>query len=90
MSAYSDGPVWNAFGLTYASYAVFPRRALQSMPEEWQQRFVDLINEAHETLEDGALSGDYNVVYRLNGKIAKDPMRQYRHAVPVAHKDKIT
>lgn len=80
---YYDGPVWEAFGLTYAAYAVFPRRCLQSMPHEWQERFVALVNEMHESLPEGALSGDYTVTMRVGGRIAKDPMRDYRHAGPL-------
>lgn len=80
---YSDGPVWQAFGLTYAAYAVFPRRCLQSMPREWQERFVALVNEMHEALPEGALSGDYTVTMRVGGRIAKDPMRDYRHTGPI-------
>lgn len=87
MSDYYNGPIWDSFGLSYASYAVFPRRALQSMPADWQQKFVDLINEAHEALEDGVFSGDYTVLLRVNGRIAKDPMQQYRHAGPVGVKE---
>jgi hypothetical protein len=33
------------FGLTYASYLVLPRVLLQSMPDEWQSRFVKLVEE---------------------------------------------
>lgn len=80
---YNDGPVWAAFGLTYAAYAVFPRRALQSMPAEWQERFVALVNEMHEALPDDALAGDYTVTMRVDGRIAKDPMRDYRHTGPL-------
>lgn len=80
---YWDGPVWKAFGLTYAAYAVFPRRALQSMPAEWQEKFVALIDEAHASLPEGALHGDYTVTYRIDGAFAKDPMRDYRHAGPL-------
>lgn len=37
------------FGLTYASYFVAPRMALQAMPEDWQRRFVDLMTEFEAT-----------------------------------------
>lgn len=33
------------FGLTYANYLVIPRSVLQSMPDEWQQRFVGCLEE---------------------------------------------
>lgn len=80
---YSDGPIWNAFGLTRASYAVFPRRSLQSMPAKWQQRFVDLIVEMHAALPDEALDGEYSVNLRSsNGRFEKDWRANYRHEKP--------
>ncbi len=40
-----DGPIHDAFELSYASYLVMPRVLLQHMPLEWQQQFVDLCEE---------------------------------------------
>lgn len=84
LSAYYHGPVWDAFGLTRANYYVVPRRALQSMPLEWQERFVTLVNEMHATLPSDALDGDYAVNIRVGGKFGKDPMADYRHTGPIA------
>jgi len=36
------------FGLSYAQYLVIPRTVLQSMPEEWQDKFVLLLEELNE------------------------------------------
>lgn len=33
------------FGLTYANYLVLNRSLLQSMPEEWQHKFVEMLGE---------------------------------------------
>jgi hypothetical protein len=33
------------FGLSYANYLVVPRTLLQSMPDEWQYKFVELLHE---------------------------------------------
>ena len=33
------------FELTYAQYLAIPRSVLQSMPEEWQHKFVELLDE---------------------------------------------
>lgn len=33
------------FSLSYANYLVVPRSVLQSMPDEWQARFVGCLNE---------------------------------------------
>lgn len=81
---YYQGPVWEAFGLTRAAYAVFPRRALQSMPSAWQQRFVDLINEMHDTLDGEATDANWSVNLRVGGRFAKDWRADYRHTGPVA------
>ena len=86
MNNYYDGPVWNAFGLTYATYAVFPRRALQSMPVDWQEKFVALVNEMHASLPDGTFDADYSVQTKRGGKFARDPLREYRHAGPLEYK----
>lgn len=38
-------PIHEYFALSYASYLVLPRSILQSMPVEWQQKFVGLLGE---------------------------------------------
>lgn len=86
MSDYYDGPIWKAFGLTRASYAVWPRRVLQSMPVEWQRRFVELAGELNETFPDYQ-SADYTVLTKSKGKFIKDPMREYRHTGPLPKVD---
>lgn len=53
MSAGTDAPepvveveaIHGWFELTYANYLVLPRSVLQSMPDEWQARFVGLLRE---------------------------------------------
>lgn len=80
---YYHGPVWHAFGLTRASYAVFPRRALQSMPSEWQQRFVALVDEMHAALDSGAIDANWSVNLRIDGRFASDWRADYRHAGPL-------
>jgi len=81
---YSDGPVWHWFGLGYSSYAVLPRRAICSMPLDWQHRFVALMNEAHDLLPPEAHADEYFVRARSGGKFASDPNVPYRHAQPWA------
>ena len=76
---YFNGPVWNKFGLTYASYFVMQRAAMCSMPVEWQERFVKLIEEAEELLPEGTLDGDYWVRLRKGNKFVADPLSDYRH-----------
>lgn len=50
------------FGLSYANYLVLPRTLLQSMPETWQHRFVDLVNELHDAFEDVKQAPTYQVL----------------------------
>jgi hypothetical protein len=48
----SHGPGHEAlhlwFNLTYAAYLVLPRTFLQSMPDSWQGRLAQLLNEMNE------------------------------------------
>lgn len=83
---YYHGPVWSAFGLTRSAYLVVPRRTLQSMPMEWQQRFVALMDEAHAHLPANAFPS-YTVQRQERGKFQTDPLRHYRHTGPIAPKD---
>lgn len=80
-SSYSYGPAWHAFGLSHAAYHVVPRRTLQSMPVEWQARFVALMGEARQVLPDEAFP-EYQVIRIEGGKYGSDPNRRYRHAAP--------
>ena len=66
-------------GLSYASYLVFPRTLLQSMPKDWQQRFTDLCEEYEEVMEDHLPKHDYLVKARdSKGKFIKDPLGNYQ------------
>jgi hypothetical protein len=66
------------FGLTYASYLTLPRSVLQSMPDEWQERFVAMLRELDEAY--GHLDWPaYRVsaVDRSTGKFIRDPIPPY-------------
>lgn len=41
----TSGPIHGWFSLTYANFLVVPRAVLQSMPVEWQEQFVGLLEE---------------------------------------------
>ncbi len=45
MSRPTSNLVHGFFGLSYSNYLVLHRSLLQSMPDDWQVRFVDCINE---------------------------------------------
>jgi len=73
-----QGAVHGWFGLTYSSYFVIPRVALDAMPLDWQQRFVDLMNEADEM--GLKIPDDYTVQRRdKRGRFINDPWSNYRH-----------
>jgi len=58
----SKEPIHNYFGLSYANYLVLPRSVLQSMPEDWQERFVCLLGQIPEVIaEDFEPEGGYDV-----------------------------
>lgn len=44
----SEEPIHAWFELSYAQYLTIPRSALQSMPIEWQHRFVECLMELDE------------------------------------------
>lgn len=49
------------FGLTYAQYLTVPRSVLQSMPQEWQEKLVSLLNELDDTIDWYPQQGQYRV-----------------------------
>lgn len=69
------------FGLSYASYLVIPRVVLQSMPKEWQDRFVKLMREVTDTLNaEWEPDGGYRVTALDGaGHFTKDPYANYEH-----------
>ena len=38
-------PIHDWFGLSYCSYLTIPRSVLQSMPVDWQEQFVGLLQQ---------------------------------------------
>ncbi|WP_262071935.1 hypothetical protein [Stenotrophomonas sp. Marseille-Q5258] len=84
LNPYCDGPIWQAFGLGRAGYLVVPRRTLQSMPLEWQQKFVALMDEAQALLPGDAFP-EYVVQRRERGRFVADVLREYRHTGPIPH-----
>lgn len=55
-----QAPIHGWFGLSYSSYFVIPRLALQELPVEWQERFIALIDEAFEV--HGMMTPNYHVL----------------------------
>ncbi|WP_372011432.1 hypothetical protein NBRC13296_12805 [Paenibacillus chitinolyticus] len=70
------------FGLSYANYLVLPRTVLQSMPMEWQIKFVELLEEVDDTNWRTELMPknwmDFLVKVRdKNGRFISDPLDNY-------------
>lgn len=67
------------FELSYASYLVLPRSVLQSTPNKWQEKFVELLNELGEMFERIPTKGTYAVNLRddTTGRFIKDPLCDY-------------
>lgn len=67
-------PVHAWFGLTYSAYFVLPRSALQSMPKEWQSRFIRMIKEVDDAFGHLASGQPYRVGLVGGGT---DPLKDY-------------
>lgn len=65
------------FGLTYSNYLVLPRTMLQSMPTEWQRRFVACLEELDAAAGDILGPDGYWVRAQRDGKFIADPVPQY-------------
>ena len=66
------------FGLTYSNYLVLPRSLLQSMPDEWQTKFVELLEEAQDHFGPDA-DDNYTVQLRdQKGRFVEDPLADYQ------------
>lgn len=77
-------PVHRQFGLTYASWLVWPRVLMQAMPLLWQQKFCKLSEELNDKFPDWTPEdGKFQVGLRVDGKMAKLPpaLCNYRHPV---------
>lgn len=79
------------FSLSYASYLVLNRSLLQSMPIEWQWRFVGCLTEMEEHFGEAMWGPTYKVqAVDDDGKRIPDPIPHYnrgRTFIPPARKD---
>ena len=72
-----DEPVHYWFELSYAQYLTIPRSVLQSMPVEWQQRFVKCLEDLDEAIDWRPPEGQYMVKLKVGGKTVNDPLMDY-------------
>ena len=85
----TDRLIHDWFELSYAQYLTVPRSVLQSMPEDWQAKFVALLDEMDDKMDWRPKRGHYWVSLRGNGgrfvSIQNDPLIDYdrgRRLVP--------
>jgi hypothetical protein len=78
------------FELTYAQYLTIPRSVLQSMNQEWQEKFVALLNELDATIDWRPSEGRYWVQLKdAKGKYVADPLQDYeRGRRQIAHRER--
>ena len=84
--------VW--FELSYSNYLVLARSLLQSMPDNWQIKFVKLLEELDESFDlPPEYTGNYWVRMRDGNKFVADPFRDYqrgRRVIPLKPKETTT
>jgi hypothetical protein len=67
--------------LSYANYLVLPRTILQSMPMEWQHRFVELLWECQSACDQAGIeTPEYRVHLVRNGRYVRETLPHYRRA----------
>lgn len=57
----TNGPIHTWFSLSYTNYLVLHRTLMQSMPDEWQTKFVGLLDELESAFEHVPQAEAYDV-----------------------------
>lgn len=76
----SPEPIHDWFELTYAQYLTIPRSALQTMPGEWQARFVQCLEELDEAIDWRPECSDRYYCFLKDGRTGRfknDPLADY-------------
>ncbi len=80
------------FELTYAQYLTIPRSVLQSMPDDWQARFVKCLQELDDAIDWRPETGRYWVKLKDDrGRYVSDPFQDYergRRTIPLKDHNK--
>ncbi len=75
------------FGLSYASFLVMPRVAMQAMPHDWQEKMAELLHEYDESINTSAFGvhSCFVTAKDSDNKFMKMPkqLTNYRH--PTEH-----
>lgn len=78
----SNNPLWNWFGLSYASWLTLPRVLMHEMPTDWQRKMAELLHEWDDTWDYGKMEGIPYVSFKDEaGKYMHIPfwLKNYRH-----------
>ena len=73
-------PIHTWFELSYAQYLTIPRTVLQSMPIEWQRRFVQCLEELDDSIDWRPENGDRYWCFLRDvdtGRFKDDPLADY-------------
>lgn len=66
--------LWNWFGGSRSSFLVIPRSFMQEMPDEWQLKMSDLLDEYDSTIDQSKLEIDETRVQAVSGgRLVKMP-----------------
>ncbi len=73
--------LWGWFGLSYSSFLIMPRVLMHEMPDEWQGKMADLLDEYDSTFRNWPDGMGSRAQVTMNGKLAKTPdwLINYRH-----------
>lgn len=73
--------LWSLFGLSYARFVVLPRVLMHAMPDDWQERMAQLLQEYHDRYDAGELPELYVSARAKNNRWIKLPnwLVNYRH-----------
>lgn len=72
--------LWGWFGLSRSSWLTLPRSIMHEMPDEWQSKMADLLQEWDETWDSSTMPDPY-VSARKGNRFTKWPgwLLDYRH-----------
>lgn len=72
--------LWNWFSLSRASWLTIPRSMMHEMPDEWQSKMAELLNEWDETWDSSKMPQPI-VMARADNRFTKWPswILNYRH-----------
>lgn len=72
--------LWDWFGLSRASWLTLPRSMMHEMPDDWQMKMAELLEQWDNTWDSSELPSPH-VSAKENGKFTRFPefIKNYRH-----------